>query len=130
MPRRSRRLPAALGAVAPLLLIGLPPPASAAAAPVELAAQAEIDSCGVLRRVRKAVVDTLEVEKDRVTLDARLVEDLGADSLDRVALAQSLEEAFAIEIDDRSCARVATVGDAVSLVKRLVGSQGGDADGC
>jgi acyl carrier protein len=130
MPSRTRRLPAALGAVAPLLLIGAPAPAEAAPPPVQLAAQAVIDACGVVRRVRKVVTEALGVDKERVTMDARLAEDLGADSLDMATLRQSLEQAFAIDIAERDCAGMATVGDAVSLVERLLGDQYRSPDGC
>jgi acyl carrier protein len=130
MPIPARRLPAALGAVAPLLLLAAPPPALAAAPIAQLAAQTAIDACGVVRRVRKVVVETLGIDKAEVTLAARLREDLGADSLDMVALAQALEAGFAIEIADVDCAGVSTVGDAVALVERRLGETYGAPDGC
>ena len=130
MPITARRLPAALGAVAPLLLLAAPPPAPAAPPAIELAAQTAIDACGLVRRVRKLVVETLGVDKAEVTLAARLSEDLGADSLDMVALAQALQAGVAVEIADGDCAGVSTVGDAVALVERRLGETYGAPVGC
>lgn len=67
-------------------------------------------------KVRKVVVDQLDVSEDEVTPQASFVEDLGADSLDVVELIMGLEEEFDVEIPDEDAEKIATVQDAVSYI--------------
>jgi acyl carrier protein len=67
-------------------------------------------------RVKKVVVEQLEVSEDEVTTTASFIDDLGADSLDVVELVMGLEEEFDIEIPDEDAEKIATVGDAVTYV--------------
>lgn len=67
-------------------------------------------------RVKKVVVDQLEVSEEEVTPNASFVDDLGADSLDVVELVMALEEEFDVEIPDEDAEKIASVGDAVTYV--------------
>jgi acyl carrier protein len=67
-------------------------------------------------RVKKVVVEQLDVSEDEVTAQASFVEDLGADSLDVVELVMGLEEEFDIEIPDEDAEKIATVQDAISYI--------------
>jgi acyl carrier protein len=67
-------------------------------------------------RVKKVVVDQLDVNEDEVTPTASFVEDLGADSLDQVELIMAFEEEFDIEIPDEDAEKISTVGDAVNYI--------------
>jgi len=67
--------------------------------------------------VKKIVIERLKVNPDRVTENARLVQDLGANSLDFVVLIMSFEEEFGIEIPDDAAERFLTVGDAVRFIE-------------
>ena len=71
----------------------------------------------VLERVRKVVARQLGVEPRRVTENARLIEDLGADSLDTVELVMAFEEEFDVEIPDDVAEHIETVGDVVEVIK-------------
>ena len=51
-----------------------------------------------------------------VSLEARLTEDLGADSLDQVEMVMYTEEKFNIEIADEDLANINTVNDFIDLV--------------
>jgi len=53
-------------------------------------------------------------------LRARLVEDLGADSLDCVELILVLEEEFKIEIPDDAADKVKTVAEVIAYLRRTV----------
>lgn len=70
-------------------------------------------------RVIECLVKEAGVDRDRITPDATLVDDLDLDSLDVVELVMDLEDEFGIEISDEDSERVETVGDLVALVKRL-----------
>ena len=74
----------------------------------------------VLERVKKIVVDNLDVEGDKVTEPASFINDLGADSLDLVELVMAFEEEFNIEIPDDVQENIRTVGDAVTHIKEHV----------
>lgn len=71
----------------------------------------------VLERVKKIVVENLDVEADKVVEGASFIDDLGADSLDLVELVMAFEEEFNIEIPDDVQESIRSVGDAVSHIK-------------
>ncbi len=68
-------------------------------------------------RVRKIVMEQLDVQENAVTNDASFVEDLGADSLDTVELVMALEEEFGCEIPDTDAESITTVKQAINYVK-------------
>lgn len=68
--------------------------------------------------VQSIVADLLAVDLNEVTLDARLIEDLNADSLDAVELAMSLEEHFEITVEDDEIERMNTVNDIVNTITK------------
>lgn len=65
--------------------------------------------------MKKIVVDTLNCEEDKVTMEASLTEDLEADSLDAVELNMALEDACGVSIPDEELAKLKTVGDILFL---------------
>ncbi len=60
------------------------------------------------------------IEGDNVTMDSKLSDDLGLDSLDTVEVTLGLEEKFGIDIDDSELEDVETVGDAVNLIEKKI----------
>jgi acyl carrier protein len=72
----------------------------------------------VLDRVKKVVIEQLNVEEDQVKPEANFQQDLGADSLDTVELVMALEEEFGCEIPDEDAEKIATIQDAVNYVER------------
>lgn len=74
------------------------------------------NSAEILERVKKIVVEHLDVEAEKVTEKASFIDDLGADSLDNVELVMAFEEEFDIEIPDDAAENISTVGDAVSFI--------------
>jgi len=68
-------------------------------------------------RVKKVVVEQLDVAEDEVTPQASFVDDLGADSLDVVELVMGLEEEFDIEIPDEDAEKITTVQEAVDYIE-------------
>ena len=67
-------------------------------------------------RVKKVIVEQLDVSEDEVQPTASFVEDLGADSLDVVELVMGLEEEFDIEIPDEDAEKIGRVQDAVNYI--------------
>ena len=72
----------------------------------------------VLERVKKIVVDNLDVDGDKVVESASFIDDLGADSLDTVELVMAFEEEFGVEIPDDAAETILTVGDAVKFIEK------------
>ncbi|MCE2961399.1 MAG: acyl carrier protein [Akkermansiaceae bacterium] len=72
-------------------------------------------------RVKEIIVDQLGVSADQVTLEAKFVEDLGADSLDTVELVMALEEEFDVEVPDDEAEKLQAVND---VVKFITGKKG------
>ncbi|MFM2379523.1 MAG: acyl carrier protein [Cyanobacteriota bacterium] len=77
---------------------------------------------GIFDRVKKVVVEQLEVEPEKVTPEASFANDLQADSLDVVELVMALEEEFDIEIPDEAAEQIDTVGKAVDHISEKVGA--------
>ena len=78
-------------------------------------------------RVKKIVVEHLNVDEGKVSDDASFIDDLGADSLDTVELVMAFEEDFGIEIPDSSAEKFITVKDAkdyINTVEKLKSMQG------
>ncbi|WP_044642593.1 acyl carrier protein [Risungbinella massiliensis] len=69
-----------------------------------------------LERVKKIVVEQLNVEAEEVTMEAGIKEDLGADSLDVVDLIMQLEDEFGITIEEDQAEKINTVGDIVNFI--------------
>jgi acyl carrier protein len=72
----------------------------------------------VEEKVNQIVIEQLGVEPSEVTPEASFVDDLGADSLDRVELVMAFEESFGLEIPDEDAERIVTVQDAVEYIQR------------
>ncbi|MCX7855606.1 MAG: acyl carrier protein [Anaerolineae bacterium] len=71
----------------------------------------------IYERIVNIIVDLLGVEPEKVTMDARFREDLGADSLDLVELVMAFEEEFGGTISDEEAQQIKTVGDAVRYIE-------------
>ena len=69
----------------------------------------------VFEKVKGLFVEDLGIDESKVTMDAKLEEDLEIDSLGIVEVVMAFEDEFDIEIDDEELADVSTVGQAVNL---------------
>jgi acyl carrier protein len=68
-------------------------------------------------RVTDIIVELLNVDKEKITLEANFREDLEADSLDLVELIMRFEEEFGGEISDEEAQKITTVGQAVTYIE-------------
>ena len=74
------------------------------------------DADKTFEKVRDIVVEQLGVEPDEVSIESTFIDDLGADSLDIVALIMAFEEEFNIEIPDEAAEKIKTVQDVVTYI--------------
>ena len=74
----------------------------------------------IFDKVKKIVVEQLDVEAADVKPEASFANDLGADSLDTVELVMALEEAFDIEIPDEVAEQIDTVEKAVNHIEKAI----------
>jgi len=70
----------------------------------------------VFEKVKGLFVEDLGIDESKVTMDAKLEEDLEIDSLGIVEVVMAFEDEFDIQIDDEELADVSTVGQAVNLL--------------
>lgn len=73
-------------------------------------------------RVRAIIAGVLERMPGEIRPELHLVEDLGADSLDRIEIWMAIEDAFGIGVTDDDAERLRTVADAVRLVEERCGA--------
>ena len=69
-------------------------------------------------KVKEIIVEQLGVNADQVTREAKMIEDLGADSLDAVELVMAIEEEFEIEIPDEDAEKLASVANIIDHVEK------------
>lgn len=67
-------------------------------------------------QIKEVIVEKLGVDADKITPDARFVEDLGADSLETVELIMGLEDKFGLTISDEEAEGIRTVQAAVDYI--------------
>ena len=72
----------------------------------------------VAEKVKKIIAEHLGIDDmERITENAKFIDDLGADSLDTVELVMAFEEEFGSEISDSEAEKILTVGDAIKFIE-------------
>ena len=71
----------------------------------------------MFEEVKEIMIDTLNCDADKVTMEANIFDDLGADSLHAVELNLALEEKLGISIDEEAMANMKTVADIVNYLE-------------
>lgn len=73
----------------------------------------------VFEQVKQMILQELKVDASKITLEARLQEDLGMDSLDAVELVMNVESEYGIIISDEQAMQIKTIGDVVAFVEGM-----------
>lgn len=74
----------------------------------------------VFEKVKAVILNELDVKAEKVTLDARLKEDLGADSIDAVQIIMALEDEFDIKLEDDNLEKIVKVEDIVDFIVQVL----------
>ncbi len=70
----------------------------------------------ILEKVKEILVEELDVEEESITLDSKIKEDLGADSLDLFELISRIEDELDVTIDEDDYGKLITVGNLVDYL--------------
>ena len=71
----------------------------------------------MLEKVKNVLASQLGIKPDRMTEKSRILEDLGADSLDLVELLMTLEDEFNVTVSDEDALKLKTVADIVRIIE-------------
>ena len=74
----------------------------------------------MLEKVQAMLADALSISVNKVTPDARIIEDLGADSLDVVELLSRLEDEYGVVIPDEDVENMKTVADVAATLGKIM----------
>jgi acyl carrier protein len=81
----------------------------------------DLTMASVAEKVKQVIAEKLQIDAGQVTMEASIVEDLGADSLEQADILFSLEDEFGITADDTDEAEgLKTVGDIVTYLEKKV----------
>ncbi|MDD7186093.1 MAG: acyl carrier protein [Ruminococcus sp.] len=69
-------------------------------------------------KLKDIIADQLSVDEEKITMEASITEDLGADSLDVVDLISVIEDEFDLEIPEEAVDSIKTVGDIVNYIEK------------
>jgi len=81
-----------------------------------------MDRNEIFNKIKDIVVEELGISPDKVTEDARFIEDLGADSIGVMELVMKMEEEFDLKIPDEDIEKLRTVGDVINYILEKVKS--------
>ena len=74
----------------------------------------------MLEKIQAMLAEALNLPVEKVTADAKIVDDLGADSLDVVELLSQLEDEYGVVIPDDEVENLVTVADVAREIEKLV----------
>ena len=83
--------------------------------------QAMSEEKNIEARIKQIIQDQLNVPQEKITPEAKFLEDLGADSLDTVELVMAVEEEFNVEIPDDKAEQLQSVGAVIQYVEEAQG---------
>ena len=71
-------------------------------------------------KLKEVIANVLNVDPEEIKMESTFVDDLGADSLDVFQIVMGIEDEFDIKIPAEKTEKIATVGEAVELIKEAV----------
>lgn len=71
-----------------------------------------------INEIKKMLASQLNIEEKKIEDNSRLVEDLGADSLDMIEMLMTLEEKFGVSIPDDKTSDLKTVANIANFIDK------------
>lgn len=72
----------------------------------------------IFEEVRKLIASELNLNEEDITMESKLTEDLGADSLDAVELIMAIEDKFNVQVSDEAAQNIRKVSDIVEYLSK------------
>ena len=72
----------------------------------------------IFDKVKELILMQLPVDAAKVTEDAKMIDDLGADSANLMMLIMDLETEFDMQVEDEALGTIKTVGDIVDYIEK------------
>ena len=72
----------------------------------------------IFEKITEILAEQLSADQESMTMDSKIAEDLGADSLDLVDLLMSIEDEFGVEIPDEEVENLHTIGEVVEYIAK------------
>ena len=69
-----------------------------------------------LDKIKSLLANQLNIDESKIEESSKIIDDLGADSLDVVELLMVLEDEFGVSISDEQALEIKTVGDIVRII--------------
>ena len=76
----------------------------------------------IFEKVKELIVEQLKIDESHILKDASLIDDLGADSIDKVEIIMSLEVEFDIEILESEAVSMRKIEDIVKFIEIKIGN--------
>ncbi|ACZ01249.1 acyl carrier protein [Streptobacillus moniliformis] len=71
----------------------------------------------MFEEIKEIILDQLDIESENIRIDSKIVEDFGADSLDLIELASTIEEKYGFEVTKEEIKEIKTVNDLIKIVE-------------
>ena len=71
---------------------------------------------GHYEQMKEIIINKLGVDENKITKEAKFIDDLGADSLDTVEIIMDFEEEFGVEIPDEDAEKLTTIQAALDYI--------------
>ncbi|CAM3092559.1 acyl carrier protein [Streptobacillus ratti] len=71
----------------------------------------------MFEEIREIILDQLDIESENITLESKIVEDFGADSLDLIELSSTIGEKYGFEITKEEIKDIKTVNDLIKIIE-------------
>ena len=72
----------------------------------------------MLDKIKSMLAEQLNIAEDKITPDSKIIDDLGADSLDVVEMLMKLEDDFGVSVSDEEALALKTVQDIVDIIEK------------
>ena len=80
----------------------------------------EVQFDEVLRKVKKVIAEVFKKDENELTLETKIIDDLGAESLDIITLLMEFEDTFDRKIPDEDVEQLVTIGDTVQYIMNVL----------
>ena len=80
----------------------------------------DVKDQNIFRKIKKIIADVLNIDEEKILMNSKIVDDLGAESLDLVTLLMEFEDEFNSKIPDNDVEKLITVKDVVNYIENKI----------